>query len=51
MPDPARPYKYKLWQSKKAENGNWSRWESRSAVDVDSAPAKVRVLNVYPNNR
>lgn len=50
MPDPAKPYKYKLWQSKKAENGSWSKWESRSAVDVDSAVAKVRVLNVYPNN-
>ncbi len=49
MADPARPYTYRMWQSKKNENGTWSNWETRSPVDVDARDGSVRVLNVAPN--
>lgn len=45
--DPGRPYKYIIWQSKKATSSNaWSAWESRSAYSDSN---KIRVLNVAPN--
>ncbi len=48
-PDPGRPYKYRIWQSKKSATADeWSAWETRSPVDVDEADGQVRVLNVYP---
>lgn len=48
-PDPSRPYKYRIWQSKKSSSADtWSAWETRSPVDVDEADGQVRVLNVYP---
>lgn len=48
--DPSRPYRYKMWQSKKLNNGSWSEWDTRSPVDVDKADGRVRVLNVAPNS-
>ncbi|SCJ40204.1 fimbrial isopeptide formation D2 domain [Anaerotruncus sp. 2789STDY5834896] len=48
--DPSRPYAYQLWQSKKAADGSWSKWETRSAVDVEDTATKVRVLNLYPGS-
>ncbi|WP_059004556.1 isopeptide-forming domain-containing fimbrial protein [Bittarella massiliensis (ex Durand et al. 2017)] len=50
LSDPSRPYAYQLWQSKKGADGNWSKWETRSTVDVDDASNKVKVLNIYPGN-
>ncbi|WP_251158339.1 InlB B-repeat-containing protein [Caniella muris] len=45
--DPGRPYKYVIWQSKKATSSDtWSAWESRSAYNDSN---KIRVLNVAPN--
>ncbi len=49
MADPARPYTYRMWQSKKNENGTWTNWETRSPVDVDARDGSVRVLNIAPN--
>lgn len=49
MADPGRPYTFKMWQSKKNENGAWSNWETRSPVDTDKRDGQVRVLNVAPN--
>lgn len=49
MADPGRPYTFKMWQSKKHENGAWSNWETRSPVDTDKRDGQVRVLNVAPN--
>ncbi len=49
-PDPARPYRYKLWQAKKSAGGTWSGWETRSPVDVDKKDGSVWVLNVAPND-
>ncbi len=46
--DPGRPYKYRMWQSKKNKDGTWTEWDTRSPVDVDKADGQVRVLNVYP---
>lgn len=45
--DPGRPYKYVIWQSRKATSSDtWSDWESRSAYNDSN---KIRVLNVAPN--
>ncbi len=46
--DPGRPYKYRMWQSKKNKDGTWTEWDTRSPVDVDKSDGQVRVLNVYP---
>ena len=48
--DPGRPYKYRMWQSKKNKDGSWTEWDTRSPVDVDKADGQVRVLNVCPNS-
>lgn len=48
--DPGRPYKYRMWQSKKNTDGSWTEWDTRSLVDVDKADGQVRVLNVCPNS-
>lgn len=50
LSDPSRPYAYQLWQSKRGADGSWSKWETRSTVDVDDASNKVKVLNIYPGN-
>lgn len=48
--DPGRPYSYKMWQSKKNDNGTWTNWETRSPVDTDKRDGQVRVLNVAPTD-
>ncbi len=48
--DPGRPYKYRMWQSKKNADGSWTEWDTRSPVDVDKADGQVRVLNVCPTD-
>ncbi len=48
--DPSRPYRYKMWQAKKLNDGSWSEWDTRSPVDVDKADGRIRVLNVAPNS-
>ncbi|MGI6094227.1 MAG: isopeptide-forming domain-containing fimbrial protein [Lachnospiraceae bacterium] len=50
MADPARPYNYRMWQSKQLQDGSWTAWETRSPVDVDARDGSVRVLNVAPNS-
>ncbi len=49
MADPGRPYTFKMWQSKRNDNGSWTNWETRSPVDTDKRDGQVRVLNVAPN--
>lgn len=49
-PDPGRPYRYVMWQSKKNADGAWGNWETRSPVDVDAKDGSVWVLNVAPDN-
>ena len=49
-PDPGRPYRYVMWQSKKNANGSWGNWETRSPVDVDAKDGSVWILNVAPDS-
>lgn len=61
FPDPGRPYRYVMWQSKRNSTGkydsdgkeiftSWNNWETRSPVDVDAKDGSVWVLNVAPDN-